>query len=289
MRTPQQRPGPCGYDRATAASCPVSSRSSGIPVRIVEKAHVEHQIGDRRHAARKAEAGDRDGHLRRCGRREAFAHRLLQIVAGESRWCRSPCRPSAAAAPAVRARPRCPLAAGRSGGQRVAAAGFVVAAFQLLPRAIEEQRGQFEIGPLAQRASPARSSSAGSNPRVRESKPMASGARDCSSGLSGLSIRRSSRRIGKLSIVSQPRSSSTFSAVVLPAPSRPVTSSSAAWRGSAGGSAGRSSCRRYVRCDCSAMGSAASHGQRRACFERPVPRAQARCRAAGPQPDQRHT
>ena len=52
----------------------------GLPVRIIEKAHVEHQIGDRRHAARKAEARDRHGQRLTFTRGELLAHHLAQFV-----------------------------------------------------------------------------------------------------------------------------------------------------------------------------------------------------------------
>jgi hypothetical protein len=52
-------------------------------VRIVEEAHVEHQVGERRHAAGKAEAGDGDGHRPGALSAELLADALLQVVAGE--------------------------------------------------------------------------------------------------------------------------------------------------------------------------------------------------------------
>ena len=54
-----------------------------VPVRVVEKSHVEHQVGHRRHAAGEAEAGHGHRHLARGAGGEELANALLKVVAGE--------------------------------------------------------------------------------------------------------------------------------------------------------------------------------------------------------------
>ena len=54
-----------------------------VPVRVVQKTHVENQIGNRRHPAGKAETGNGDRGALGRSPGKAFTDRLLQIVAGE--------------------------------------------------------------------------------------------------------------------------------------------------------------------------------------------------------------
>ncbi|KIU01734.1 hypothetical protein QU38_00095, partial [Staphylococcus aureus] len=111
----------------------------GIPVRIAQEAHVEHQVGVAREPAGKTERDDRDHRVALAGARESGADLLGEFVGAEIGGVDQPVRPASQRREQF-ALVRDAVLRRAILGHRMASARLRIAPFQFGARAFEEQR-----------------------------------------------------------------------------------------------------------------------------------------------------